>query len=58
MQKLVSSTVRSVLYPVSDAFDAFFHEGGTEVEKEAEPLVGQFEIGQELLGVNPGKLFH
>ncbi len=43
---------------MSDSFDAFFHEVGSEVEEETEALVAEFEISEELFVMNFGELLH
>lgn len=34
-----------VLHAVGDALDTFFHKVGTEIQNEAQPHIGESEIG-------------
>lgn len=49
---------RGIGHPVGDSSDAIFHEVGAEIEEKPEPLVREFEIGEDLFVMNLGKLLH
>ncbi len=42
---------------LDDAFAAFLESGGSEIDKQAEREIQQAEVGEDLLGMDGGKVF-